>query len=53
MMGTYNRPEMILQSIESVSIQDWKDKELIIVNDYSKNLTKEIVEKHKSKIIKS
>jgi len=45
-MPTYNRAQFIKDAIDSVLSQDYKDFELIIINDGSTDNTREIVEKY-------
>lgn len=47
-MPAYNAEKEIEKSIKSVLKQSFKDYELIVVNDYSTDNTKEIVEKYKN-----
>jgi glycosyltransferase involved in cell wall biosynthesis len=51
-IAAYNSEKYIDYAINSIKKQEYKNWELIIVNDCSKDLTKEIVEKHKSKEVK-
>jgi glycosyltransferase involved in cell wall biosynthesis len=46
-MSTYKRPEMIKRAIKSVLSQTYTDWELIIVDDRSKDNTKDVVESFK------
>jgi glycosyltransferase involved in cell wall biosynthesis len=52
LMAVHNGQEFIYKSIKSILNQKYKNFEIIIINDYSTDLTKEIIEKIKSKKIK-
>ena len=45
-IATYNRRDFIVDAIESVIAQSYKDWELIIIDDGSTDDTKDIIEKH-------
>ena len=49
---TYNREKMLKNAIKSVLNQTYKNWEIIIVDNYSKDNTKKMVENFKSKKIK-
>lgn len=51
-MSTYKRPLMIKRAINSVLNQTFEDWELIVVDDRSKDNTKDVVESFKDKRIK-
>lgn len=48
---TYNRSEFIKKSVDSVIEQTFKDFELIIIDDGSKDKTSEIISGYKNKVI--
>jgi glycosyltransferase involved in cell wall biosynthesis len=52
LMAVHNGQEFIYESIKSILNQNYKNFEIIIINDYSTDDTKEIIEKIKSKKIK-
>jgi glycosyltransferase involved in cell wall biosynthesis len=45
---TYNRKDMLIRAIESVRKQNYKHVEIIIINDFSTDGTKEYLEEHYS-----
>jgi glycosyltransferase involved in cell wall biosynthesis len=49
LMTAHNKEPFIAESISSFLAQDYKDKELIIMDDYSKDGTKEVCEFYQSK----
>ena len=49
---TYNSEKYIDYAIQSIKKQEYKKWELIIINDYSNDFTKKIIEKYKSRQIK-
>jgi glycosyltransferase involved in cell wall biosynthesis len=51
-IAAYNSEKYIDYAIQSIKKQEYKNWELIIVNDCSTDLTKKIIEKYKSKKIK-
>ena len=51
-MTVFNGEKFILESINSIIKQTYKNWELIIVNDHSQDSTNTILNKHKSKKIK-
>ena len=50
-LPTYNRAKWLSQSIESIIAQDYKDWELIVVDDASSDNTGEIVKEFMKKTI--
>ena len=49
LMASYNHGEFISEAIESVLNQTFKDFELIVIDDYSKDNSREIIKKYKEK----
>ena len=47
-LNTYNRADMLPQSVESVLSQDYPNFEVIIVDDYSEDNTPEVVASRRS-----
>jgi len=48
---TYNRSEKIIEAIESVLSQSFKDFEIIVIDDGSEDCTQKVLEKYKEQII--
>ena len=48
---TYNQSKFLRQSLESVFNQSFKSFEVIVIDNYSKDKTNEVIKKYKDKII--